>query len=423
MFSHWSMLLFLLLPLAGPTVTSEARAFPGEPPVSDLHTSSTDKARQYFTADDIARGRAYAGGRRVLYFLRLALTLALFGLLSLPTVSSRLRDLSVSIAGGRVWLTIAVFGLLLGLLYVVVTFPLSLYGSFLREHAFGLSTQSFASWAWDYAKGALISTGIMLPLLVLLYSLIRWNANRWYVPAWVVSVAVMALMAELSPILFDPLFHTFRPVTDRGLVERIRTLSDRAGLRVGPILEMDASRQTKKTNAYFTGLGRTRRVVLYDTLIATSTPEEVGLVLAHELGHWRRHHIWKGIAMGAASMLAALWVIARLLNAAANSGRFGFIHPADIVSLPLLLLSFLVLNIVTMPAQTAVSRAFEREADLESLRLTNSPDVFIASEVTLARTNLADIEPPKAIVWLLYTHPPVLERIAMAEAYRETERR
>ncbi len=425
MFSRWFPLpsLVVLAVLVAATITFENRALPAEPPVSDWHTSPTEKARQYFTPDDIARGRAYAGGRRILYFLRLALTLGLLGVLSLPTISSRIRDVSVSVAGGRVWLTIVVFGFSAGLLYFAATFPLSLYGDFFRERAFGLSTQTFASWAWDHAKEALISTGIALPLLVLLYSLIRWNPHRWYLPAWVVSVAVMALMAELSPILFDPLFHTFRPVADPGLVARIRTLSDRAGLQVGPILEMDASRQTKKTNAYFTGLGRTRRVVLYDTLITTSTPEEVELVLAHELGHWRRHHIWKGIALGAASMLAALWVTARLLGVAADSGRFGFIHPADIVSLPLLLLSLFAFDVITMPGQATVSRAFEREADLESLRLTNNPEAFIASEVKLSRTNLSDIEPPKAIVWFLYTHPPVLERIAMAESYRATEQR
>jgi STE24 endopeptidase len=181
---------------------------------------------------------------------------------------------------------------------------------------------------------------------------------------------------------------------------------------------MDASRKTRKTNAYFTGLGRARRVVLYDTLIASSTPEEVELVLAHELGHWRRHHIWKGLALGAASMLGALWAIARILALAAASGRFAFIHPADVRSLPLLLLAFLVLHLTTLPVQQAISRAFEREADLESLRLTGNPDAFIASEVHLARANLADIEPPRPIVWLLYSHPPVLERIAMAEAFK-----
>lgn len=422
MLPQWST-LFFLLSLAGATTILENRALPKGPPVAHLQASPTEKARQYFSPAELARGRAYGRGRTLLHLLRLALMLGLFTLLSLPASSTRVRDLSVSIASGRVWLTILVFGLIVGLLYYVVTFPLSLYSDFLREHAFGLSNQTFASWAWDYTKGALISTGITLPLLMLLYSLIRWDPARWYVPTWVATVAVMALMTELSPILIDPLFHAFRPVQDPALVERIRTLTDRAGLRVGPILEMDASRKTKKTNAYFTGLGRTRRVVLYDTLIATSTPEEVELVLAHELGHWRRYHIWKGIALGAASMLAALWLIARLLNAAADSGRFGFIHPADVVSLPLLLLSLLALDVATMPIQAAISRAFEREADLESLRLTNNPDAFITSEVKLARTNLSDIEPPRAIVWFSYTHPPVLERIAMAEAYRAQEKR
>ncbi|MGH7409818.1 MAG: M48 family metallopeptidase [Candidatus Methylomirabilis sp.] len=422
MLSHGSILPFLLA-LAAVTTMLESHALPPPPPASGLHSSPLEKAGQYFTAGELARGRVYARGRYLLVFLRLALTLGLFAVLALTPLSTRIHDVSVSAAGGRVWLTVMLFGLLLGLLYYAVTFPLSLYGNFLREHTFGLSNQTFASWALDYAKGALISTGIMLPLLILLYALIRWSPGRWYLPAWAAAVTVMVLIAELSPILIDPLFHTFKPVQDPGLVERIHTLTDRAGLRVGPILEMDASRKTKKTNAYFTGLGRARRVVLYDTLIATSSPEEVELVLAHELGHWTRHHTWKGIALGAASLLAALWLIAGLLNVAAASGRFGFIHPADVKSLPLLLLSFFILNIATMPIQQAISRAFERQADLESLHLTNNPDAFIAAEITLARSNLADIEPPQAIVWFLYTHPPVLERIAMAEAFRTGERR
>lgn len=422
MLSHGFTLLFLLT-LAAATTMLEGQALPQPPPVSGVHTAPLERARQYFTEQEMARGRAYARGRYLLFFLRQALTLGLFAVLALARLSTRLHDLSVSAAGGRVWLTVALFGLLLGLLYHAVTFPLSLYGRFLREHAFGLSNQTFASWAQDYAKGAVISLTIMLPLLILLYALIRWSPGRWYLPAWVVVVAVMALIAELSPILIDPLFHSFKAVQDPGLVERIRALTDRAGLRVGQILEMDASRKTKKANAYFTGLGPARRVVLYDTLTATSSGEEVELVLAHELGHWKRHHIWKGIALGAASMLVALWLIAGLLNALAASGRFGFIHPADVRSLPALLLAFLLLNTVTMPIQHAISRAFERQADLESLRLTNNPHAFIASEVKLARSNFADIDPPRGIVWLLYTHPPVLERIAMAEALRAQQRR
>ncbi|MDE2060004.1 MAG: M48 family metallopeptidase [candidate division NC10 bacterium] len=417
MLSQWSLLM-LLLALVGATISLDRQTLRSDAPRSDLHISFVDKARQYFTAPELARGRVYARGRYLLYGVRTALTFGLFGLLTLCPLSAKIRDLSVSVAGGRVWLTIGVFGLLLALLYHAVIFPVSLYGNFLREHTFGLSRQTFAAWAWDYIKGTLINAVILLPLLILLYTFIRRDPVRWYLPVWVVVVLVMSLLAELSPILLDPLFHTFRPVQDKELVERIRALTDRAGLTVGPILEMDASRKTTKTNAYFTGLGRARRIVLYDTLIASSTPEEVELVVAHELGHWRRHHIWKGIAMSAVSALAAMWLIARLLNVAADSERFGFIHPADPVSLPFLLLLLLVLTILTTPIQVAISRSFEREADLESLRLTDNPEAFIASEVKLARSNLADIDPPRAIVWLLYTHPPVLERIAMAEAFR-----
>lgn len=417
MVSQWSRLLFLLA-LAGATMTLERQAPGGDAPPSTSRASSADKARQYFTIEEQARGRAYTRGRYLLYGVRTALTLGLFGLLTLSPLSATIRDLSVSVAGGRPWLTVAVFGLVLALLYHLVTFPVSLYGGFIREHTFGLSRQTFAAWAWDYAKGALISAVILLPLLILLYGLIRWDPVRWYLPVWGVVVVVMGLLAELSPILLDPLFHTFRPVQDQALVERLRALSDRAGVTVGPILEIDASRKTTKTNAYFTGFGRTRRIVLFDTLLVASTPEEVEWVVAHELGHWRRHHIWKGMAISAVSALATLWLIARLLNAAADWGRFGFIHPADPVSLPLLVLLFCVLSILTTPIQTAISRSFEREADYESLRLAANPKAFITSEVTLARSNLADIDPPRLIVWLLYTHPPVLERIAMAEAFR-----
>lgn len=417
MVSQWSRLLFALA-LAGATMILEGQAPGGDAPPSDPGASFADKARQYFTTEELARGRAYARGRYLLYGARTALTLGLFGLLALSPLSATIRNASVSVAGGRVWLTIGVFGLLLALLYHLATFPISLYGGFLREHTFGLSRQTFGAWAWDYTKGALINAVILLPLLMLLYSCIRWDPVRWYLPVWGVVIVVMSLLAELSPILLDPLFHTFRPVQDHGLVERLRALTDRAGVAVGPILEIDASSKTTKTNAYFTGFGRSRRIVLYDTLITTSTPEEVELIVAHELGHWRRHHIWKGMAISAVSSLAALWLIARLLNAAAESGRFGFAHPADPVSLPLLLLLFLLFTILTTPIQMAISRAFEREADLESLRLSENPKAFIASEVTLARSNLSDINPPRAIVWLLYTHPPILERIAMAEAFQ-----
>jgi STE24 endopeptidase len=146
MLSQWSWLLFLLT-LAASAIMLEERALPKVPSVSGVHASPSETARQYFSDEEITKGRAYARGRYMLVFIRLAVTLGLFAVLTLTQLAAKIRDLSVSLADGRVWLTIAVFGLLLGLLYYAVTFPLSLYANFFREHAFGLSTQTFRSWA------------------------------------------------------------------------------------------------------------------------------------------------------------------------------------------------------------------------------------------------------------------------------------
>ncbi|MCZ7624978.1 MAG: M48 family metalloprotease, partial [Candidatus Methylomirabilis sp.] len=283
MASQWSGLL-MLLALAGVTMSIDRQARGDNAPPAESRASLAEKARHYFTTDELARGRAYARGRYLLYGVRMIVTLGLFGLLTLTPLSAKIGDLSVSMTGGRVWLTVGLYGLMVAALYHVVTFPVSLYGGFVREHLFGLSRQTLAAWSGDYLKAMLVNTVILLPLLIVLYAFIRRDPVRWYLPVWIVVVLVMTVLAELSPILFDPLFHTFRPVQDQQLVNRLRILSDRAGLTVRPILEIDAGRKTTKTNAYFTGFGRARRIVLYDTLLAASTPEEVELIVAHEAG-------------------------------------------------------------------------------------------------------------------------------------------
>src|SRR5574337_2139447 len=209
MVSQWPLLL-VVSALALAAISVDRQALGGVAPPSDPRPSFADTARRYFSAEELARGRVYARGRYLLYGLRTVVTLGLFALLTLSPLSEKIRDLSVSLAGGRVWLTVGVFGLRLALLYHAVTFPISLYGGFLREHTFGLSRQTCTAWVWDYTKGTLINAAILLPLLILLYSVIRWDPVRWCLPAWVVVVVVMSLLAELSPILVDPLFHTFR---------------------------------------------------------------------------------------------------------------------------------------------------------------------------------------------------------------------
>jgi STE24 endopeptidase len=225
------------------------------------------------------------------------------------------------------------------------------------------------------------------------------------------------VLVALAPIVIDPLFNTIRPLQDPALRQRVLTLADRAGIAVEQVYEADASRRTTKGNAYFTGLGSTKRIVIYDNLVTQSDPAAVELVLAHEMGHWKHAHIWQGIALTLAGMAFLLWCGARALAWAAEQRAFHLAGPADVAGIPFFVLVLFVLSLAGLPIQNAISRHFERQADWASLEFTRDPAAFIRAEVGLARSNLADLTPPRPVVWLLYTHPPVAERIRMAEVF------
>ncbi|MBI4839522.1 MAG: M48 family metallopeptidase [candidate division NC10 bacterium] len=371
----------------------------------------------HFTPDDVARGRAYMGGRYRLFAAGIALRLVILLLLVGTPASAALRNLAVRLAPAHPAVAVAVYLALLVLVFELLALPLGYYAGFVREHAFGLSTQTRAAWLVDRSKSLLLTLALAVPLGSLVALLWRRYPGRWALPARGPGAAAMVLLVSLAPVVIDPLFNTIRPLRDPDLRQRVIALAWRAGVPVDQVYEMDASRRTRKGNAYFTGLGRTKRIVLYDTLLAGSNPDEVELVVAHEIGHWKRAHIWKGIGLSLLGLGIALWCAARTLDWAVRRGGFHLAGPADVAGLPLFLLVLFVLNLVSLPIQNGISRYFEREADRTSLALTGNATAFIRSEVQLARSNLADLTPPPAVVWLLYTHPPVAERIRLAGEY------
>jgi STE24 endopeptidase len=371
----------------------------------------------HFTPDDIARGRAYMGGRYWLFAGGTALRLLVLALLVVTPASAAFRGLAVRLAPARPAVAVAIYIALLILAFELLSLPLGYYAGYVREHAFGLSTQTRTAWVLDRAKAALILVALAVPLGSLLALFWRRYPGHWVLPAWALAGIATILLVALAPVVIDPLFHTIQPLRDPDLRQRVIALAGRAGVPVEQVYEVDASRRTRKGNAYFTGLGHTKRIVLYDTLLTGSAPDEVELVLAHEIGHWKQAHIWKGIGLSLLGMGVAFWCGARVLEWAARRGAFHLAGPADVAGLPLFLLVLLVLNLASLPLQTGISRHFEREADRASLELTGNTAAFIRSEVQLARSNLADLVPPRAVVWLLYTHPPVAERIRMAEDF------
>jgi STE24 endopeptidase len=371
----------------------------------------------HFTPEDVARGQAYTQGRYWLFAAGTLLRLALLVFLVATPASAALRNLAVRMTPAHPAVAAAAYIALLALAFEIITLPLGYYAGFVREHAFGLSTQTAGAWLVDRVKGAAISLALAVPLGSLLALLWRRYPGRWVMPAWVLGGLAAVLLVALAPVVIDPLFNTIRPLQDSALRQRVLALADRAGLAVEQVYEADASRRTKKGNAYFTGLGATKRIVLYDNLVARSDPAAVELVLAHEMGHWKHAHIWKGIGLALAGLAVLLWCGARVLAWATERRAFHLAGPADVAGLPLFLLVLFVLNLVGLPVQNAVSRHFEREADWTSLELTGDSAAFVRSEIDLARSNLADLNPPRPVVWLLYTHPPVAERIRMADAF------
>lgn len=376
-------------------------------------TAVKETALRYFTPEEIARGKSYMGGRYFLFGVRTAITLAILLILTLTPASRILPDISAAWAGHRPWLTLTLYAACLLLLFRMALLPLDLYGGFVREHAFGLSTQTLDGWLKDWGKGLLLQISLLLPAVNLLYLLVHWSPHRWFVPATGVLGVMIVLLAFLAPVLIDPLFHTFIPLKDADVKARVLRLAERAGIPVEQVLEMDASRRTVKANAYVTGFGQTKRIVLYDTLLKRASPEELEVVLAHEIGHRLYHHIWKGVGLSILALFLGFGIAAQVLRWGVTRGFLA--HPADPAGLPLLALTLFVLSLVTLPLQNAISRAFERQADLAAFELSQNRDAYIKVEVDLARSNLADITPPRWAVLLLYTHPPVLERIAVAE--------
>ena len=368
------------------------------------------KASDLFAADEIRRARRY---HRPLYFALLAdwvLQLVILTAIAFGPPGNWLWDAT----GGPWWVRTLELTALVVAVSTVVRLPLSAWRGWAHERQWGFSTQSLRAWLGDVGKGLVLGallTGIALVGLV-------WSARVW--PTWwpvfaALGAALLALVLSLfAPLLFERLFNRFWPLPDEDLARELRELSERAEVPVRTMLVADASRRTTKHNAYVSGLGPTRRLVLYDTLLEDAPRGELRGVVAHELGHRRFRHVAYGtlLAMlGAAAAVLALRVVFAwdgLVQAAGSDG------PGDPRIVPLVLLSLWMFEIVALPWETWLSRRWERVADRFALDLTGDGRALESMHRRLALANLADLDPPPFVYALLFTHPTPPERIAAA---------
>jgi STE24 endopeptidase len=380
----------------------------------------TDLLEAVQTAIDPQRqGRAkqYARTRRRLLLVDLALGLGGV-LLLLFTVSRPLTSLIERVTT-RPWLEVPIYVAIVFTVHSAVSFPLSYTSGFVLPRRYGLSVQSLRGWLSDQTKQGALGAALGLPLIEGLYWLLRTFPDTWWIGAGVAMLAVTAGLSMLAPVLILPLFYKLTPLDDPELVGRLTRLAQRAGTRVEGVYTLDFSSRTTAANAGLMGLGRTRRIVLGDTLHENYTVEEIEAILAHELGHHVHRDIGWGIAVNAALTLGGLW----LANVGLRWGVpvFGFRGLGDVAAFPLLALTAFLFGLVTLPVGNAYSRWRERLADRFALHVTGNPQAFSRAMLRLADQNLAEVDPEPWVVWLLYSHPPIGERVAMADGAQRCE--
>jgi len=303
------------------------------------------------------------------------------------------------------------FFILLSYMNEILSIPFSLYHTFHIENKYGFNTMTFRLWISDFLKSLILSTVIVSLVLFSGLWLVQWSPYHWWFWVWVFLFLFSIFMMYLSPYLIEPLFNKFSPIEDESLKGMIMAITEKAGIHVSRILRIDASKRSRHTNAYFTGIGKTKRIVLYDTLLEGMSHSEILTVLAHEIGHWKRHHLLKTMVILEAASLAALYLCSRLIQSNFLTRLF-HISEATLFA-KMVLLAFLggIIAFPLKPLMSSLMRKHEREADKASYELTKDGESMVSAFVKLSNENLSNLNPHPLYVTLHYSHPPILERI------------
>jgi len=331
-------------------------------------------------------------------------------------------DRYVSPLSGSFTVSAIIFFLLLTWVSTLLGIPFDLYGTFRIEARYGFNTTTPRLWLTDFFKAQAIGAIMLVFLITVVFWLIQWSPQSWWLWVWGFMALFSLFMMYISPYVIEPLFNTFEPVVEDGLEEEIRTMMEKAGLKVGRVMQMDASRRSKHSNAYFTGIGKVKRIVLFDTLIKQMSHGEIVAVLAHEIGHWKKGHIWKRLVWAEVMALAGSWISFKMLAWPGLPGLLGL--PADI-SLPakMVVLGF-VASLVLFPLgpfSAWRSRCHEREADRFAADLTGKPQDLASAMVKLSVENLSNLFPHPFYAAFYYSHPPAVERVRTLRGWSATQ--
>jgi STE24 endopeptidase len=418
------LLLMLLILLTAPLFAQPAPA-PTQPAAVSATSSASTPSTYQLSPEKREKAIAYARARYRLHFAAFAWSsIVLLAIIALR-LGPRFRDRAEAVSRRRFWQA-AVFVPLLFVTDGVLELPTEAYGQHLALF-YGQSVQSWGSWFWDQAKGLLVGLVVAIPLVWLLYALLRKSPRRWWLWFWLALLPILVFLIFVTPLVIEPLFFDFTPLAPAHpeLAQAIEKVTFRAGEPIPPerMFAMNASSKYNSVNAYVTGLGASRRVVVWDTTIAKATIPQTLFVFGHEMGHYVLGHVPRTIAFLWAMLFVLLavgaWIMERLFR---QPGRWGIRGLSDWASLPVLLLGLTVAGELANPITNGWSRAQEHQADVFGLEaihglVPDSPRAAAEAFQLLGETNLSDPDPAPFITLWLYDHPPLADRLRFAAEY------
>lgn len=320
---------------------------------------------------------------------------------------------------GRVGLSLIPAGLFFffvpGLIHFLVELPFGYYHTFVVEERFGFNRSTLKLWIKDNIKGVIITAVLFSAIFSLLLLSIEWSPRFWWFWGFLLISVVQLVMAVLYPVVLAPLFNRFEPISDTELSAKIMEQMEKSGIRVKKILQMDAGTRSRHTNAYFTGIGKTKQIVLFDTLIESHTHEEILAVLAHEAGHYRKKHVPKQLLIFSFFSLAGFYATWLFIQWPLLFSTFGFSAPLPYAGIFLAAIFWQKAGFFLQPLYMAISRRFERDADKFAVDMLGSGAAMAGAMKRLAADNLSNLNPHPLYVWFHYSHPPVVQRVAALE--------
>jgi len=329
-------------------------------------------------------------------------------------------DRWVATLSGSFVLSGTLFFLILSISQSILSIPTSLYDTFRIENRYGFNTMTFRMWLSDLLKSTIISVLILSVACAGGLAIVRKSPDYWWLWVWGFFAVISVFLMYISPYVIEPLFNKFEPVKEEGLEEEIRSLMAKAGLKVSRVMQMDASRRSTHSNAYFTGIGRVKRIVLFDTLIRQMNHEEVLAVLAHEVGHWKRGHIWKRLVTAELLALTSCYLAFRLVQWGGLPRLLGLTSASFAGQLVILAFLGAIIAFPFTPLSSWLSRRHELEADRFATVLTGTPVALASSLIKLSRENLSNLHPHPIYAKFYYSHPPVVERVRRLRGEAET---